>query len=246
MQHIGYNFRHFNDCHIHLGNLSCVNRSLNTHEILDYKRTFSILHVLVFPTNDEPETSKLEEFLDRGIYGLHGLQWITEHTQPEDLSHNLKIIGGKFHGSYNNYSRPSVSVLEELNKKGRVLMMHTGRYKDGNRSSRTSYLHALEIASYYTDIKVIMAHMGGTDTNICLNALKDSAHYDNIYFDTSGITTPYIIEKAVEIVGSKRVMFGSDVPWCSWRGQYNTVMDARISEQDLNNIMQYSFEELLK
>jgi predicted TIM-barrel fold metal-dependent hydrolase len=246
MQHIGYNFRHFNDCHIHLGNLSCVNRSLNTHEILDYKRTFSILHVLVFPTNDEPETSKLEEFLDRGIYGLHGLQWITEHTQPEDLSDNPKILGGKFHGSYSNHARPSLAVLEELHRKKKVLMMHTGRYKDGNRSSRTSYLHALEIASYYTDIKVIMAHMGGTDTNICLNALKDSAHYDNIYFDTSGITTPYIIEKAVEIVGSKRVMFGSDVPWCSWRGQYNTVIDARISEEDMRNIMEYSFKELLK
>jgi amidohydrolase family protein len=242
LQHIGYNFEHFNDCHIHLGPSECVNRNINTEEILDYKYRFSIQHILVL----DKDLQRLLDFLNRHIYGLHGLQWIDEYTQPTDLDNNPKIIGCKFHGSYSNHSRPNISVLEELDKQNKVLMFHTGRYKDGNLSSRTSYLHALDTAINYPNIKVIMAHMGGTDTNICLDALKDSVDYPNIYFDTSGITTPYIIEKAVEIVGSKRIMFGSDVPWCSWRAQYNTVMDARISDVDMRNIMERSFDGLLK
>ncbi len=246
LQHIGYNYQSFNDCHIHLGLSNCVDRDLSVNEILDYKSRFSIQHILVMPTADEPETVKLEHFLNREIYGLHGLQWITEHDQPNDLSKNPKIIGCKFHGSYNNHPRPSNSILEKLDLTQKVLMFHTGRFKDADRASRTSYLHALEVGRQYPNIKIIMAHMGGTDTKICLDALKASADYSNIYFDTSGITTPYIVEQAVELVGSKRVIFGSDVPWCSWRAIYNTVLDARISQDDMKNILEDSFKDLLQ
>ena len=240
LQHIGYRFRYFNDSHIHLGDSIGVGRSITIADILEYKYAFSIMHVLVIDDNLE----RLQEFINKDVYGLHGLNWVNDDNIGSGLTLNDKIIGCKFHGAYSNYSRPSIAVLDLLDKLGLVLLMHTGRYKDGNEASKTSYIHALNIAKEYKNIKVIMAHMGGTDTEICKKAIAASKQYSNIYFDTSGITTPYIIEYAVKQIPSTRIMFGSDIPWCSWRAMYNTVMDARISNHDMDNILQRSFQNL--
>ena len=190
-----------NDVHIHLGSESSINKTLLPEDILHHKEMNGVMSILVIPTHEEPEIEKLQKFLDRDIFGLYGLQWVTEHTTPSNLELDDKIIGCKFHGTYSNHSHPSVAVLEELNKLGAILMFHTGRYKDGNVISRTSYIHALTIAKAFPKISIIMAHMGGTDTTICKAAIDASKLQENIYFDTSGITTPYIIEYAVKSTG---------------------------------------------
>jgi predicted TIM-barrel fold metal-dependent hydrolase len=227
------------DVHIHLGERPEINRTLTIEDLYDYIDTNSIHNAVVIDTN-LPRLKKLtsSDF-------IYGFQWITERHTSIDLAIDENIIGCKFHGGFGNFPRPSVDVLEYLQDIKGILLMHTGRYKDGNIQSNSSYLHSLDIAKQYTNIKVIMAHMGGTDTNICLNALKDSMPVPNIYFDTSGITTPYIVEKAVEMVGSKRIMFGSDIPWCSFKAMFHTVNESRISAKDKNNIFHDSLEVIL-
>jgi predicted TIM-barrel fold metal-dependent hydrolase len=151
------------------------------------------------------------------------------------------MIGCKYHGSYLGSPIHPCQLLEDIN----LVMVHCGRYKEGRKESNTSYLHALEVAKSYPKLKVIMAHMGGTDTNVCKVAIEDSRDYDNIYFDTSGITTPYIIEYALENIPSNRILFGSDAPWCSFLAMYHTVLDARIPDEDKQNIFYNSFNDLV-
>ena len=231
------------DCHIHLGRNPSIKRETIINDIMNLTLDHHLDKILVMGTEIDHDINQLALLLDIIGTGGYGLQWLDDDTKCPSLDE--KIIGCKFHGAYSYHPKPSISILEELDNKKSVLMMHTGRYKDGNIQSNTSYLHSKEIAEDYPNIKLIMAHMGGTDTNICKSALNDCVELPNVYFDTSGITTPYIVEYAVETVGSKRIMFGSDVPWCSWRAMYNTVMDARISEEDMRNILKYSFEGLL-
>ena len=119
------------------------------------------------------------------------------------------------------------------------------RYKEGSKESNTSYQHALEVAKIYPKLKVIMAHMGGTDTTICKRAINDSRDYPNIYFDTSGITTPYIIEYAVEQIPANRILFGSDAPWCSFNAMVYTILDAQIDDDIKNAILYNNFNELI-
>lgn len=61
---------------------------------------------------------------------------------------------------------------------------------------------------------VILAHMGGKYRNIqfeCLEALEGSP--DNIFVETSSCYVPWILEKAVSVVGDDRIVFGSDFPF---------------------------------
>ena len=229
------------DIHIHLGERPEINRTLTIQDLHDYIDINDISNVVVIDTNK----TRLDT-LTHDYDNIYGFQWITERDTSKDLILDKKIIGCKFHGAFGNYSRPNIDILEYLHTTKGILMMHTGRYKDGNLASRTSYLHALAVAKEYPNIKVIMAHMGGTDTTICKTAIDESMSIPNVYFDTSGITTPYIIEYAVEKISSERIMFGSDIPWCSFKSMFYTVNEARIPAGDKNNIFHHSLELLKK
>ena len=67
-----------------------------------------------------------------------------------------------------------------------------------------------------------------------------------MYFDTSGISTPFRVEFAVKNIGSERVIFGSDFPWCSFRGNYYNVEDSILDEKEKMNVFHDNFVNLIK
>ena len=57
--------------------------------------------------------------------------------------------------------------------------------------------------------------------------------YPNLYLDMSGFDPERgIVEKAVEVLGAERVLFGSDAPGRSYAAQLAKVQYADISEDD--------------
>jgi len=177
------------------------------------------------------------------IYGLH---WFVPTSNKIEFSD--KIVGIKYHGAYLNNPVTSMSkyILEELDKQKKILLVHCGRYLEGDIKSNTSYLHAIQVARHYPNIKVVLAHMGGTDTTVCKKAISHAEGIHNVYFDTSGITTPSIIEYACNRLPVTRILFGSDWPWCSFRAMYYTVMDAAISNLSKQDILYNNFEMILR
>ena len=233
-----------NDCHIHIGNSSSINKTFEPTGLIKHPADKVLL---MSAQEDIDKNNRLVKLLTEHFPDIYGLYWLdkTNWVYPQI---DGKMVGFKYHGAYTGYPVTNSSYvigMEYLNSKSALLMVHCGRYKEGARSSNTSYHHALDIATTYPNIKVIMAHMGGTDTTICKKAVKDSSDYNNVYFDTSGITTPYIIEYAVDHLGSKRILFGSDAPWCSFNAMYHTVLDAAIPEDDKKNIFTDNFETLI-
>lgn len=244
-----------NDAHVHLGKSSGIYRSLSTEDVLKLRDKHKIKNLMLmsFEHNVEVNNKKIIELSRRYpfIFGLFRIQKspLAQSAKIlEKLLANSRIAGVKFHGSYENtpVSSPIYgSIMEVLNERESILLVHTGRYKDASLESNTSYLHAIQIARAYPKIKVIFAHMGGSDTTIIKRALQDSKDISNIYFDTSGITTPYAIEYAVRIIDVKRILFGSDEPWCSFMSMYYNVADAEISQDHKEMILSENFNDLL-
>jgi predicted TIM-barrel fold metal-dependent hydrolase len=87
--------------------------------------------------------------------------------------------------------------------------------------------------------------MGGSDTAVVKRAINDAKDIPNIYFDTSGITTPYAVEYAVRVIDVRRILFGSDEPWCSFRSMYYNVVDAEIPEEYKERILSENFKDLV-
>lgn len=237
-----------NDCHIHIGKSSGVNSSIELKDLPSFIQSNKIGNALLMPSDLSPEWGNcMIQLLTRNLNHLYGLHWIIPNGPAYEIDENM--IGYKYHGAYCGKPishREHWLRLETVAKKEGVLMVHCGRYKEGGIESNTSYLHPLEIAKMYGGTKIIMAHMGGTDTTVCKKAIKASRDYPNIFFDTSGITTPYIIEFAVQEIGAERILFGSDAPWCSFRAMCYTVMDANISEEDKQKILGENFNALIK
>jgi predicted TIM-barrel fold metal-dependent hydrolase len=237
-----------NDSHIHVGQIFGINQFFRPESIPVFIKENNLDKVLIMGNDTEPELgNQMVEYLADNLPNVYGLYWYMWGSNKIKLTN--KIIGIKYHGGYTHKPVKEMShhVLEALNSQKKILLVHCGRYLEGEPKSTTSWMHALYIADKYPDIKVILAHMGGTDTTICKQAIDAASRCNgNVYFDTSGITTPYIIEYACDKLPVTRILFGSDAPWCSFKSMYHTVNDAVISELSKQDILHDNFELLLK
>lgn len=231
-----------------------INRHLLADEIFHYREELGLDHMMIFTLDMDIDKNneQIAEITKKHNF-LHGLYWIQHSRLDKDvdvLSKELGsgIVGVKFHGVFEKKSVADPvyePALELLDKKRSILLVHCGRFKDGSPESNSSYIHTLEVAKKYPNIKVIFGHMGGNDTGIVKAAVTAAKDLQNTFFETSGITTPLRVEYAVDVLGSKRVLFGSDFPWCSFRSMYYGVEDALISDEDKDMIFSKNFLNLL-
>ncbi len=243
------------DAHVHLGRSAGIYHTLHDNEISEFISKNGIENLLLMPFElDVDKSNEKIHNLSKSHREIHGLYWIQKQHVGRDAKNISEllgdgIVGAKFHGTYENLPISNgiyKPVLDVLNDKEALLLVHTGRYKDGDISSNTSFHHAIQIAQQYTKIKVIMGHMGGNDTSIVKQALEASINIPNIWFETSGITTPYRVEKGVDILGPNRILFGSDSPWCSFRSMFYGVEDTLLDEKIKHRIFYENFMKLLR
>lgn len=95
---------------------------------------------------------------------------------------------------------PYIELAEKINV---PVISHTGNSADDDP------LHLYEAAKLFPKVSFVMVHMGlGTDNKRALELLGKA---DNLYGDTAWVPVNTTIE-AIKEYGSKRMMFGSDMP----------------------------------
>lgn len=100
--------------------------------------------------------------------------------------------------------------------------------------------------SQYPDVLFILGHGGGQGKGHDA-ALDLAKKYSNIYLDISGDSYLCgLIERFVEEVGCKRVLFGSDLTWIDARTHMGRVLSASISLDDKVRILGGNAVELFK
>jgi predicted TIM-barrel fold metal-dependent hydrolase len=99
-----------------------------------------------------------------------------------------------------------------------------------------------ELGRRYPDTTFIFAH-AGMMWDKAIQAIKP---YPNLYLDMSGFDPERgIVEKAVEVLGAERVLFGSDAPGRTYAAQLAKVLHADISEGDKELILSGNAARLL-
>lgn len=153
------------------------------------------------------------------------------------------------------------SQLEFMNKIGGIVMLHIPRAL--RLKDPINLRQMMEIDEKYPNAKVIIAHVGRayipSDVGDAFEVLK---HTKNLWFDFSANTSAYAMEKLFDAVGTKRCMFGSDMPFTKMRmhriednGTYVNIVprgiygdvskDPHMRETDDPNITTFMYEELL-
>ena len=148
-----------------------------------------------------------------------------------------------------------------MNELNGVVMLHISR--DGRLNDPVNIAQLMEIDQRYPNAKVIVAHIGRAYTPESLgNAFDTLRNSQNLYFDFTATTYDPAMTACINAVGTKRFMFGSDMPITKMRmyrvtengtyinvvprGLYGDVsLDPHMRESDEENITTFMYEELL-
>lgn len=150
--------------------------------------------------------------------------------------------------------------LEVMNELGGIVMLHIPRSM--RLRDPVNLAQMMEIEEKYPNAKIIIAHIGRAyvpaDIGDAFEVLKNTK---NMMFDFTANTLTLAMTKCIEAVGTKRIMFGSDMPITKMRmyrvceedryvnvvprGAYGDVSgDPNMRETDESDLTTFMYEEL--
>ncbi|MBQ4158930.1 MAG: amidohydrolase family protein [Clostridia bacterium] len=148
---------------------------------------------------------------------FHPVGWLnpknfSSEKEIFDYARKLHEVYGfgtvKLNGAQNFFHlieyRPAEAAIEAIVENRMKLAFHCGN--DVN----THPNNVSRIAKRYPVTPILLVHMGQTENEAAIQAARDNS---NIYLIGSGMTDYAYVRKAVDTIGSKRVLFGSDIPF---------------------------------
>lgn len=134
-------------------------------------------------------------------------------------------------------------IAEAASRAGLVVLVHS--WRRGTRLSKgyqTLPRQVAELALSFPEAPFIMAHMGGDWES----GILEVANAKNLLVDTSGsINEAGMVEKAVEILGADRVVYGSDAPGAGYLPNLGKILSAEVRDADKLKILAGNIDGLL-
>ncbi len=161
---------------------------------------------------------------------------------PEHIREDLKLfdkwshvaIGLKFLPDYHGISildKRNEEALEFANGRKLPVLVHTwgGSPNDGADTM-------LKAVQKYPEIRFFLAHCCYGEWEKAARCVKESA--GNVWLELTAVPGDRgRIEKLVKLVGSKRILFGTDMPWFDEFQAIGGVVSARITEDEKLDIL---------
>ena len=200
------------DCHTHIGRLpGVVGDNYTAEDLMTIVQREGVKTMLASSATATMVSQALgvTETIDMAArFGEHlkGVLWLNPNDPDwaEDVPRAVAqgFLGVKIHPVLDHYAVDR-SALDDIfgcaQDHGWPILTHTGN--DGSSSSALCYE---ELIKAFPDVQLIMAHLR-------LEAIPLAKRYDNVYLDTTH-ARPRIVEMAEPIVGSERILFGTDAP----------------------------------
>jgi len=176
---------------------------------------------------------------------LIGLCRINPHFRRKSVEKTEKFLkagfwGVKFHPRNEGYPANSKDLVFPIVKKvedlGGLVVFHTGCLV---------YSHPTlvgDVADNFPEVPLQIAHLGGQFED---DAILVAKWFDNVIVDTSFCRGPRSIEKAVELAGVEKIVFGSDYPQGSILLDTMKVELADISKRDKELILGGNIKRIL-
>ncbi|MCS6873841.1 MAG: amidohydrolase [Pyrinomonadaceae bacterium] len=244
---------------------------------LDQKGIEKAMMMASLPGDEDSVSEAVRAFPDRIYGGFFFNPLLTdafERAKRAFDEFNLKVICffPAMHG-YSVADNETVhQIIRELVQKrnGRAVFIHCGALSIGIRKKLglksvfdlrlSNPLEVHKLASEYPDVNFIIPHFGA---GLFREALMAAELCPNIYFDTSSsnrwvqyepsnISIKEVFEKALEILGPKRLLFGTDSSFFprGWNQevfdtQVKTLAEIGISKEDAQNIFYGNLSRIL-
>lgn len=123
------------------------------------------------------------------------------------------------------------------------ILLHAFKKSVNQLPDETTGVHVASLAKRYPEAKLIMAHFGGN----CYHGIKAIRDTPNVWTDFSGsLFGRDEIDYAVEQLGTERIVFGSDMPGCSFITNYAQIEEADLTPQQRQDIYRNNAVKLFK
>jgi len=220
------------DTHVHTGVFEDIDRMVNMSEeiVLEAMELYHIDMAVVSnaaveydcewnPVPMEKQISQEESFLSaicfarKNVDKIRIMPWVKPANETPDarfeelLKENVDIVCGikvhPFHSKIAFDDERVQAYIKLAQKYNLPVVTHTADCEE------TSVRKVYEMAKKYPNVNFVMAHMGlGTDNKEAIELL---GMLPNLYGDTTWVPLQTTLE-VVKRYGSKKIMFGSDMP----------------------------------
>ena len=244
------------DAHIHIGE-DCDGSSCSEDELLQLMNDNNIRQGLVLPFN---ETEADDNFLsatrknlalkdrspDRILCGFR-VDPKKDFRDTLDFARKHRIPVMKLHPTSQGFRITSpclYNLLDELlgSRYRPLIFVHTDIIPEEGTGCEMLNCpkDVMEVARRYPDLCFVIAHCG----RWCEATRVGISKVDNVFIDTS-IAPLFLIKKCLSIVGSDRVVFGSDYPYSHPRIELEKIFLLNLADKDTESILGGNFRRLL-
>ncbi|MDE1851730.1 MAG: amidohydrolase family protein [Candidatus Micrarchaeota archaeon] len=232
------------DIHTHIGE----DKDHTGQSVEQLKRNMKkegISKAVIFPFNEPTKDLMKASFdllkhKDRTIFPF--LRFSPKRHKPEAVRKALReneFSGVKLHPfsqNFNPSNRRYFPFYRAIEDEGVPLLFHTLGDLD-----RTNPYNVARLGKQFKDLTFILAHFAGFSGR----AIAEVGKRDNMYVETSVISTPRVIELVTERIGADKIIFGSDSPYSDQMLEILTVKRAKISKKDKDKILYRNFAKVL-
>lgn len=241
------------DTHLHFGKLSSLNvpsgsdddivKCLKKYNVS--KAVFSHHYAL---SSVEFGFEKTIEVLNKYKGFLYTYLVFNPNFPKKSIEHIKKyinfegVVGIKIHPSWHAcypFDEKYKEFWNYANENQLIILTHSWNPNVPNKAQKFSDpFFFTDIAAEYPNVKIILAHAGGRGSYLykVIDIVKNNK---NIYVDFSGdIFEPNLIETYVKkLPDSKKLLFGTDMPWVDIRYSLSKILNSNISIEDKKNIL---------
>ena len=114
--------------------------------------------------------------------------------------------------------------MEIANRLGLIVLLHVPR---SERLADPEICKGVEkLSKDYPDANIILAHCGRCYVpDEAKKAMSMMKRYENVYYDTSMVMDPTVLQIILDNLGSEKMLFATDLPVANMRGRRVYVMD---------------------
>lgn len=263
------------DMHGHIGHFNSgympsapLDRMIHSLQRCGVRRIVCMHHVAI-SYDVERGNALMQEVIDAHPDKFLGY-WVINPNYPDIIKKDLRtfdqrrgFVGIKFWSDYHLVPVTSpkyAAALEYANEHSLLVMVHTWGESPFDAPGLVG-----QIAGLYPKAQFLMAHCGHGEWETAVSLARD---LPNVYLDLTSVPNAHdfslmpggslmprapvggaqvsgIIEYMVETAGSKKIVFGSDLPWYSQHYHAGAILFARITDEARCDILHLNAERLL-
>ncbi len=242
------------DCHVHLQGAGIEDELVEACAALGVEkmccsslgRTWSYEptpDIFVEANNDVAECMRRYPDLVLGFCYLNPMYEDESLAEMRRCIEDLGMVGVKLWvAAYADH--PGVNpIVEEAIRYGIPVLQHAWHKATGNLPHESKPTHIASLARRYPEADTIMAHIAG-DWEQGIEAVRDCL---NVSVDTSGsIVDMGMVEHAVQELGARRVLFGSDAHGADLSVTVAKIVGAEISDSDKELVLGGNMDSILR